>query len=175
MSKSITLKSIDELTFSYVFIENLKSKKALVNLSQIKRLKSLKLQHNNIRDYLEIVKFECFAHLVNVQITHNPINKCTYLREFIVYRFNHLRYFNKVAIDYQDLQKAKVVFNSFDKILQIPAKLSKKTGDIKGKEALQLCRTLADSVILGSLEIKTINNNFDKIWSDLLSEVLAEI
>lgn len=69
----------------------------------MKKLKSLKLAKNNITDYLELVKFECFSNLINLTISKNPVCSCTYLRQFAVYRFNNLRYFNKAAIDYQDL------------------------------------------------------------------------
>lgn len=44
-----------------MLIDNLKMKAVLNYLSQIKKLKSLKLVYNNIYEYLELVKFEVSA------------------------------------------------------------------------------------------------------------------
>lgn len=70
----------------------------MVKLQQIKKLKSLKLCFNNITEYLELVKFECFNNLINFEIEHNPVCSSVFLRQFAVYRFNNLRYVIKMFI-----------------------------------------------------------------------------
>ena len=94
------------------------------------------------------------------------------MRQFAVYRFNHLRYFNKTAIDYNDLQRAKQVFNSFDKILQIPAQVSGKKRDPNLKNASTASRHLADKVIDGALAIRRAQADFDRVWLDICHDLI---
>lgn len=173
LSKTINIKTIEELTLSHVFIENLKSKRVLGILQQMKRLKSLKLSNNNITDYLELVKFECFSNLINLTISKNPICSCLYIREFAVYRFNNLRYFNKIPIDYQDLQKAKTVFNSFDKILQLPSQFNQKTKDSKlsQKQISQVCKSMADSIVSQLEMMEQADSLFGEVWIEICQEI----
>eukprot|EP01019_Chilodonella_uncinata_P001294 GABU01001720.1.p2 GENE.GABU01001720.1~~GABU01001720.1.p2 ORF type:complete len:137 (-),score=53.16 GABU01001720.1:15-389(-) len=120
-TKTIPIKTIEEISFEYVFMDNLKLPSVMAYLSQMKKLKNLRLSFNNMVEYLELVKFEIFSNLVTITIENNPISdNCKYLRQFVTYRFSSVRYFNKTPIDYADLQKAKQVFSVFDKILQIP-------------------------------------------------------
>ena len=68
-------KTMEELCFDHVLIDNLKNKECLAALSTLKKVKSLKLNFNNVTEYLELVKFECFESLVNLTIDNNPVNR----------------------------------------------------------------------------------------------------
>lgn len=172
-SKTVNIRTVEELSFEYVFMDNLKNKAVLSYLSQIKKLKSLKLSHNNIYEYLEIVKFECFPHLVNITLENNPVLTCRYLRQFIVYRFNNLRYFNKSSIDNADLQKAKQVFNTFDKILQIPGVVSgHKKKDRGSSSAYKSC---FEDLSQGVRKMRQAKKGFREVWEGILGEVLEEM
>lgn len=141
--------------------------------TQIKKLKSLKLVSNNICEYLELVKFEIFSSLVNITIESNPISdSCMYLRQFAVYRFNHLRYFNRKAIDYGDLQKAKQVFNSFDKILQIPGQVTGKKKNAAVKNTAAHSRSIADGLLDGAISIVKASKEFNKAWLEVCQEMI---
>lgn len=110
--------------------------------------------------------------MVNITIENNPISDhCKYLRQFAVYRFNNLRFFNKTAIDYADLQKAKQVFNSFDKILQIPGQLTGKKRE-GNKNSGVVSRNVADKVLEGALAIKKTSKDFERVWNDLCQELI---
>lgn len=136
-------------------------------------MKSLKLVSNNICEYLELVKFEIFSSLLNISIENNPISEnCKYLRQFAVYRFNHLRYFNRSAIDYADLQKAKQVFNSFDKILQIPSQVAGKKKDSNVKNAAAISRGIADDILESSLAIVKASKLFNAAWLEVCQDLI---
>ena len=57
-TKTIPVKTIEEISFEYVFMDNLKLPSVMAYLSQMKKLKNLRLSFNNMVEYLELVKFE---------------------------------------------------------------------------------------------------------------------
>lgn len=99
-------------------------------------------------------------------------NHCKFLRQFAVYRFNHLRYFNKSAIDYNDLQRAKQVFNAFDKILQIPAQVSGKKRDPNLKNVSNTSRQLSERILDGALAVRRAQADFDRVWLDFCQDLI---
>lgn len=169
-------KNIEEIQFDHILINNLKTKECQTALGSLKKVKSLKLNFNNIMDYLELVKFECFENLVNLIIENNPICCCTYLRQFVVYRFNNLRYFNKCAIDYQDQQKAKQVFNNFDKILQLPSQTQgkKKDNNLNSRQVYQISKVIADNVQQSSFNITKVKGQFNGLWNEVCENLLQQ-
>ena len=52
----------------------------------------------------------------------NPIAACTFLKEFVIYRFPSIVQINKEDVKESDRNKAKNLFQNFDKALQIPEK-----------------------------------------------------
>ena len=83
--------------------------------------------------------------------------------------------FNKTAIDYNDLQKAKQVFNNFDKILQIPAQmnLNKKDSNLSSRQINQICKVLGENILNKSLAIKKIKDDFGDVWFDICNDMVA--
>ena len=169
-------KTMDEVYFDHILIDNLKNKDVLAALTTLKKVKSLKLNFNNITEYLELVKFECFENLVNLTIENNPVNNCNYLRQFVVYRFNNLRYFNKNAINYQDLQKAKQVFNNFDKILQLPSQTlsKKKETNLNPRQIYQISKVISENVLKGAINITKVKAQFNGLWNEVCDNLLQQ-
>lgn len=74
---------------------------------------------------LQIAKLENVPNLkiVNIEPSGNPISSCTFLKEFIIYRFPAVIQINKEDVKESDRAKAKALFQNFDKVLQIPEKV----------------------------------------------------
>lgn len=71
---------------------------------------------------LQIAKLENlpFLKIIIIEPQGNPISNCTFLKEFIIYRFPSIIQINKEDVKESDRAKAKVLFQNFDKVLQIP-------------------------------------------------------
>lgn len=74
---------------------------------------------------LQIAKLENVPNLkiVNIEPSGNPISSCTFLKEFIIYRFPAVIQINREDVKESDRAKAKALFQNFDKVLQIPEKV----------------------------------------------------
>ena len=57
-----------------------------------------------------------------LNIKENPINECSFLKDFIIYRFPQITQWNGKDLRESDRVKAKIEFQNFDKVLQIPEK-----------------------------------------------------
>jgi len=91
-------------------------------LRQFKHLKEIILKDNNIHSLLQLAKFEMISSLRSVVIENNAICNCSFLREFIVYRFPFITSLNQKEVKEADRARAKQMFHNFDRILQIPEK-----------------------------------------------------
>lgn len=120
---------------------------------------------------------QCFKNLVNLTIESNPINECRYLRQFSMYRFSNLRFFNKSVINYEDQQKAKQIFSNFDNILNIPGQLvvKKKDGSVPSqpKNVTQLSKSMAESILNNGMLVKRAKSEFDKVWTELCQDFIS--
>jgi leucine-rich repeat-containing protein 49 len=61
--------------------------------------------------------------IITVEPHGNPIAHCTFLKEFIIYRFPAIIQINREDVKESDRTKAKNLFQNFDKVLQIPEKI----------------------------------------------------
>lgn len=73
-----------------------------------------------------------------------------------------------------DLQKAKQVFNNFDKILQIPGQMNanKKETNFSSKQISQICKVLGENILKKSLGIKRAKAGFHEVWLEICSELV---
>ena len=73
---------------------------------------------------LQIAKLENLSNLkiLTIESHGNPISNCTFLKEFIIYRFPAIIQINREDVKESDRAKAKNLFQNFDKVLQIPEK-----------------------------------------------------
>ena len=74
---------------------------------------------------LQIAKLQNLGNLkiINIDPAGNPISYCTFLKQFIIYRFPAIIQINKEDVKQTDRAKAKALFQNFDKVLQIPEKV----------------------------------------------------
>jgi leucine-rich repeat-containing protein 49 len=73
---------------------------------------------------LQIAKLENLPNLkiITIEPQGNPISHCTFLKEFVIYRFPSIIQINREDVKEADRNKAKNLFQNFDKVLQIPEK-----------------------------------------------------
>lgn len=167
--------SAEELTFEYVLIDNLIRKETLSRLQKLKKLRALNLRHNNLRNYLEIVKFENLT-LHRLNISHNPVACCNFVKSFIVYRFSDIKVFNGQLIRDKDMSSAKNIFSRFDKLLQRPTALppSKKSG-LSYKERARLYKYAGKAVWAEAKLSNHIAEKFDDVFQKLTQNYLDKI
>ena len=164
--------SCEELTFEFVFIENILRKENLSRLQKLKRLKTLNFSFNNLRTYLDMVKFEnLLIHRLNVR--DNPVCSCGFLKYFVVYRFSSIKVFNGQLIKDKDMNTAKTLFSRFDKLLQRPSAPKKK--GLSYKDRGKLSRTAGQSIWAESLLAISIEDRFDEVFEFLSLEYIASI
>lgn len=89
----------------------------LDRIRKFTNLKKLYLSFNNLNSLILLSKLECLQSLENLVIENNDILKCQILKDFVVYRFQHLTHFNSVKITDEDKEMAKQNFHLFDNIL----------------------------------------------------------
>ena len=164
--------SSEELTFQYVFIENILKKENLGRLQKLKRLKTINFSFNNLRTYLDLVKFEnLMIHRLN--ISNNPVCSCGFLKFFVVYRFSNIKVFNGHLIKDKDMTTAKTLFSRFDKLLQRPSAPKKK--GLSYKERGKLSRSAGQSLWSEALLANSIEDQFDEIFDFLSIEYINSL
>ncbi|CAD8068176.1 unnamed protein product [Paramecium sonneborni] len=113
---------IEKIHFQYVFFDSIIDTQLSI-LKDYSKLKELVLKDNYINSLLQIAKLEHLNEIQKLTILNNPINNCTFMVQFLVYRFPSIIQINGKDIRNDDRQKAKHLFSNFDKSLQIPEKL----------------------------------------------------
>ena len=86
------------------------------NLKQLKSLQELTLHNNNACTLLQLARLEQL-NMIALEIKNNPINSCTFLKEFVIYRFPNITVWNGKEIKEIEKIKAQVEFEYFDKTL----------------------------------------------------------
>ena len=162
----------EELTFEFVFIENILKKENLNRLQKLKRLKTLNFSYNNLRTYLDLVKFEnLLIHRLNVK--NNPVCSCGFLKYFVVYRFSSIKVFKGLLIKDKDMTTAKTLFSRFDKLLQRPSAPKKK--GLSYKERGKLSRVAGQALWAESLLANSIEDQFDQVFEFLSLEYISSL
>ena len=162
----------EELTFKFVFIENLLKKENLSRLQKLKRLKTINFSNNNLRTYLDLVKFEnLIIHRLNVK--NNPVCYCGFLKYFVVYRFSSIKVFNGQLIKDKDMNTAKTLFSRFDKLLQRPSAPKRK--GLSYKDRGKLSRNAGQSLWAESLLANSIEEQFDQVFEFLSLDYIASL
>ncbi len=80
------------------------------------------LKDNYVSSLLQLAKLEILPSLRHITIENSPLCKCSFLKEFIVYRFPLISKINGKDVKEVDRQRAKTLFHHFDRILQLPEK-----------------------------------------------------
>ncbi|CAK73904.1 unnamed protein product (macronuclear) [Paramecium tetraurelia] len=113
---------IEKIHFQYVFFDSIIDTQLTI-LQDYSKLRELILKDNYINSLLQLAKLEHLNEIQKLTILNNPINNCSFMFQFLVYRFPSMIQINGKDIRNDDRQKAKQLFSNFDKSLQIPEKL----------------------------------------------------
>ena len=132
---------IQEITFEFVFIENLIYSNNLQKLQKLKNLRALNFKHNNLKNYIDLIEFENQQFLSRLSIAHNPITDCYLLRYFVFYRFSNLSHFNGSAKTQKEVQTTKSIYYKFDRSLQEESVFNFDEGEGEG---LEIWRSVAE-------------------------------
>mmetsp|Transcript_6107 Transcript_6107/g.5255 ORF Transcript_6107/g.5255 Transcript_6107/m.5255 type:complete len:363 (+) Transcript_6107:936-2024(+) len=108
---------VEEMYLESVRFDHIVHYTHLDRIRKFTNLKKLHLAHNNLNSLILLSKLECLQSIENLIIENNDILSCDILKSFIVYRFQHLKTFNKVEITEEDREDAKQNFHIFDNIL----------------------------------------------------------
>lgn len=125
----------------------------------------------------------------------NPICSTTILSEFIIYRFPKIKKINEIEIDENEnnsnRKKARLLFENFDQILQLPEKMpkslywtqknadpKKKSSSSKPSSMKQINRSINEtsekflSQILYEVQSETkIQTQFEKLWDNYINSM----
>jgi hypothetical protein len=85
-------------------------------------LKILEFKDCYVNSLLQIARLENLPNLkiLSIEPQGNPISHCTFLKDFVIYRFPGIVQVNREDIKDSDRTRAKNLFQSFDRILLIP-------------------------------------------------------
>lgn len=86
-------------------------------MEKLKKLKSLTLKNNNLKEYLELINFENIPNLINLQLLDNKVSECDLLKYFIFYRYSKIEKYNEHEKTEEELEKTKEIYLDFDKTL----------------------------------------------------------
>lgn len=109
--------SVEEMYLECVRFDHIVHHSHLDKIKQFVNLKKLYLSYNNLYSLILLSKLEALQTLEHLVIENNDILKCDLLKSFVVYRFQHLKYFNNQKITEEDKAQTKENFHLFDNIL----------------------------------------------------------
>jgi len=108
---------VEEIHLECVRFDHIVHYTHLDKIRKFVNIKKLHLSYNNLSSLILLSKLECLQNLESLIIENNDILKCDLLKDFIVYRFQHLIYYNSTKITDEDRKSAKQNFSLFDNIL----------------------------------------------------------
>ena len=107
--------SINILRFNYFCFDLIMSKKFLTYIKLFKNIKKFCFNYNNIFSVYQLTKLEIFENIENIQINNNEIcSSLGLVKNFLGYRINQLKIFNKQNIDEKEKFLSKNIFQVFD-------------------------------------------------------------
>lgn len=111
----------------------------------------------------------------NLEINENPICNSTILNDFIVYRFPKIQKVNGISIEDDEnslyRKKARLLFENFDKILQLPEKIPK--GEHWQKSNINKKKPNNKQISMKQIS-RAINETSEKFLGQILFEVQQE-
>lgn len=118
-------------------------------------------------------------------IENNEILNCSLLKDFVVYRFQHLNYFgnNSEKITEQDRQNAKMNFQNFDGILskslrrlmpQIQDPTKKQEFKIQQKKHAEFAKDYVEDMLGTVVAVHDNSVEIDDICEDALMDVIRD-
>jgi len=155
----------------------------------------VEFRNNYIGSLLQIAKLENLNTLkaILIEPEDNPVVHCSFLKEFVVYRFPNIVQVNKEDIKEGDRQRAKQLFHHFDRVLQIPEKFYNPENlkvypseDPETKKDRTYLKTFnkvlneAAESIIGEVAGKvtaqvTLRSDLDKVFEQAVLQLIAKV
>ncbi|EAR96345.2 hypothetical protein TTHERM_00189140 (macronuclear) [Tetrahymena thermophila SB210] len=170
LSNPLFQENIERIQLQYILFDNLVENNVLSQIKNFKKLKEIILKDNHITSLLQLAKLEMLQNLKFLTIENSVLNKCSFFKEFVVYRFPFIQKFNGKEIRDVDKLKAKQIFNNFDKILQLPDKyynisqIREYANDQQTKKDKQYVKVFT----------KTVSSQAEEFVSNILSSHVVE-
>lgn len=161
-------KSINFIRLEYFNIDIVSSKLNLEKLKNFKNLTHMIFSHNNIHSFYQLIKFEEFTEIESITVINNEICGSSFLKYFLVYRFQNLKFFNDTEISQKDIIIAKKMFEYFDKC--ISNNENRKKDEKNGNKNL-ISKSLNNNVLCKKKEyLSYVQDNL----MDCLDEIMDE-
>ena len=104
-------------------------KKIFEYIKKFKLLINIKFSHNNIYSFYQLIKLENLENLQKLSISDNEVCNAYILKYFIFYRLNNLKYFNNKAINEDEVDISRAIFQYFDELISIKEKIEGQNKD----------------------------------------------
>ena len=107
LSNPLFQENIERIQLQYILFDHLVEKNVLNQIKSFKKLREIVLKDNYITSLLQLAKLEVLQNLKILTIENCTLNKCSFFKEFVVYRFPFIQKFNGKDIRDFDRFKAK--------------------------------------------------------------------
>ncbi|CAD8148990.1 unnamed protein product [Paramecium octaurelia] len=170
---------IEKIHFQYVFFDSIIDTQLSI-LKDYSKLRELVLKDNYINSLLQLAKLEHLSEIQKLTILNNPINNCSFMFQFLVYRFPSMIQINGKDIRNDDRQKAKHLFSNFDKSLQIPEKLQnfenirQLKSFQKDRSYIKLFHKCLNDVSNEQKIVYKYRKTFENIYEDYLTQLIQQ-
>lgn len=166
--------TIEKIQFQYILFDFLIEGHTLQILKNFRKLKEIVLKDNYVSSLLQLAKLETIPSLRSITIENSPLCRCSYLKEFIVYRFPHIVKINGKDVKEIDRQRAKQLFHHFDRILQLPEKFynidNVRVYPFEQKQEVEIKKDKHYMKVF----TKTVNENADKFVQSIMPQIVDE-
>ena len=110
---------VHTIKFEFMNFDIISQRQNVENIKKFIYLRSLIFKSNNMHGFYQIIKLENIKGLEYITIKNNEITNGELLKYFLVYRIQHIRYFNDVEITNKDTLTSKKIFENFDQTISI--------------------------------------------------------
>lgn len=105
------------LHFEFFNIDLITNRLIIDKIKNFKCLRKLVFSNNNIHSFYQLIKFEDLCDLEAISIFNNEICEASFLKLFLIYRFQNLKFYNDTEISQKDIVAAKKMFEHFDRCI----------------------------------------------------------
>ena len=117
---------VHTIKFEFINFDIISQRQNIENIKKFTYLKSLIFKSNNMHGFYQIIKLENIKGIEYITIKKNEIINGEILKYFLVYRIQHIKYYNDVEITNKDTLMSKKIFENFDQAISICENESQK-------------------------------------------------
>jgi hypothetical protein len=122
---------VHTIKFEFINFDIISQRQNIENIKKFTYLKSLIFKSNNMHGFYQIIKLENIKGIEYITIKKNEIINGEILKYFLVYRIQHIKYYNDVEITNKDTLMSKKIFENFDQAISICENESQKKKAVK--------------------------------------------